>query len=150
MSVEIMIDLNSIYFLPDWVVHPTVLDRFDYDCLYSRGAEQGRGEWGEVQRRHPWAGVLGQRDLIERSEIEVRCVRCEAPKPPITNNNDKYSNNNGKCTYDNLCDGVEDANQNGRIDGDNGDGIYGESEYCLLYTSPSPRDRTRSRMPSSA
>ena len=25
-----------------------------------------------------------------------------------------------------------------------------ESERCLLYTSPSPRDRTRSRMPSSA
>ena len=27
-------------------------------------------------------------------------------------------------------------------------GIYGDP--CLLYTSPSPRDRTRSRMPSSA
>ena len=26
----------------------------------------------------------------------------------------------------------------------------GESKACLLYTSPSPRDRTRSRMPSSA
>ena len=25
-----------------------------------------------------------------------------------------------------------------------------ESSSCLLYTSPSPRDRTRSRMPSSA
>ena len=25
-----------------------------------------------------------------------------------------------------------------------------QSEFCLLYTSPSPRDRTRSRMPSSA
>ena len=25
-----------------------------------------------------------------------------------------------------------------------------EGEVCLLYTSPSPRDRTRSRMPSSA
>ena len=24
------------------------------------------------------------------------------------------------------------------------------NDYCLLYTSPSPRDRTRSRMPSSA
>ena len=24
------------------------------------------------------------------------------------------------------------------------------AHYCLLYTSPSPRDRTRSRMPSSA
>ena len=28
-----------------------------------------------------------------------------------------------------------------------GDGVY---KSCLLYTSPSPRDRTRSRMPSSA
>ena len=26
----------------------------------------------------------------------------------------------------------------------------GQSYICLLYTSPSPRDRTRSRMPSSA
>ena len=28
--------------------------------------------------------------------------------------------------------------------------ITGDSGTCLLYTSPSPRDRTRSRMPSSA
>ena len=29
--------------------------------------------------------------------------------------------------------------------------VYGrQREVCLLYTSPSPRDRTRSRMPSSA
>ena len=28
--------------------------------------------------------------------------------------------------------------------------IYGSPNSCLLYTSPSPRDRTRSRMPSSA
>ena len=28
--------------------------------------------------------------------------------------------------------------------------LYGVIEICLLYTSPSPRDRTRSRMPSSA
>ena len=26
----------------------------------------------------------------------------------------------------------------------------GLPDFCLLYTSPSPRDRTRSRMPSSA
>ena len=36
-----------------------------------------------------------------------------------------------------------------------GDGIeagreHDQVERCLLYTSPSPRDRTRSRMPSSA
>ena len=28
--------------------------------------------------------------------------------------------------------------------------IYPFASICLLYTSPSPRDRTRSRMPSSA
>ena len=28
--------------------------------------------------------------------------------------------------------------------------LANEIEVCLLYTSPSPRDRTRSRMPSSA
>ena len=30
------------------------------------------------------------------------------------------------------------------------DAIFKSSNDCLLYTSPSPRDRTRSRMPSSA
>ena len=29
-------------------------------------------------------------------------------------------------------------------------GLYTSPHLCLLYTSPSPRDRTRSRMPSSA
>ena len=28
--------------------------------------------------------------------------------------------------------------------------MVGQYQGCLLYTSPSPRDRTRSRMPSSA
>ena len=30
------------------------------------------------------------------------------------------------------------------------DAVISGTEICLLYTSPSPRDRTRSRMPSSA
>ena len=34
------------------------------------------------------------------------------------------------------------------LTGDTGD--KGQKGDCLLYTSPSPRDRTRSRMPSSA
>ena len=29
-------------------------------------------------------------------------------------------------------------------------GVFDQANDCLLYTSPSPRDRTRSRMPSSA
>ena len=34
--------------------------------------------------------------------------------------------------------------------GNNGEDDWRWHMYCLLYTSPSPRDRTRSRMPSSA
>ena len=30
------------------------------------------------------------------------------------------------------------------------EGSFARDMICLLYTSPSPRDRTRSRMPSSA
>ena len=38
------------------------------------------------------------------------------------------------------------ASKRSNIATDNDNNIY----ICLLYTSPSPRDRTRSRMPSSA
>ena len=34
--------------------------------------------------------------------------------------------------------------------GGNSGACHGQMYNCLLYTSPSPRDRTRSRMPSSA
>ena len=43
--------------------------------------------------------------------------------------------------------------QNGNLEDGNEEGVddYWEMfNHCLLYTSPSPRDRTRSRMPSSA
>ena len=30
------------------------------------------------------------------------------------------------------------------------EGVAAHCRFCLLYTSPSPRDRTRSRMPSSS
>ena len=41
---------------------------------------------------------------------------------------------------------IKEAAKKGRIQ------VNGQTEKktCLLYTSPSPRDRTRSRMPSSA
>ena len=53
-----------------------------------------------------------------------------------------------------LPDGQTGANRKGNLSfGDNDDFRIvhdGHHNYCLLYTSPSPRDRTRSRMPSSA
>ena len=46
---------------------------------------------------------------------------------------------------DTVQEGVEGLRRAGGV----GD-VCGEDGDCLLYTSPSPRDRTRSRMPSSA
>ena len=41
---------------------------------------------------------------------------------------------------------AEGKYQKGQLGKDKNNNLYS----CLLYTSPSPRDRTRSRMPSSA
>ena len=60
-----------------------------------------------------------------------------------------------------LIRGIEVAAKNGGADPNNNAALYQaiskaksnsvpNSNICLLYTSPSPRDRTRSRMPSSA
>ena len=43
-----------------------------------------------------------------------------------------------------------DYNKRTELDTDNMTTTEVNSNICLLYTSPSPRDRTRSRMPSSA
>ena len=49
------------------------------------------------------------------------------------------------CNMLDLDHLVINGSENGNIDT-----LRGKIKHCLLYTSPSPRDRTRSRMPSSA
>ena len=46
--------------------------------------------------------------------------------------------------------GVTDLTGNSHDGIIHGNPEFVEGKICLLYTSPSPRDRTRSRMPSSA
>ena len=63
-----------------------------------------------------------------------------------------------KARQGNLADGLPHLNNvrawlnsGGNLnDHHNSGGFKYEAYVCLLYTSPSPRDRTRSRMPSSA
>ena len=53
----------------------------------------------------------------------------------------------------NLFDGggaAGGAGAGAAASGDGAPGTQGETQACLLYTSPSPRDMRRSRMPSSA
>ena len=63
------------------------------------------------------------------------------------------SNNQIAHYYDILKETEDTISYAEHIDPKKGYAIAGmeyEEYICLLYTSPSPRDRTRSRMPSSA
>ena len=56
-------------------------------------------------------------------------------------------NTTGKFSVDMTVAGLLDQQMSPIVNSLNG---AGKLNTCLLYTSPSPRDRTRSRMPSSA
>ena len=54
-----------------------------------------------------------------------------------------FADNNEACA-------LGDINKDGLIDIVAGRNWYAAPDFCLLYTSPSPRDLSTSRMPSSA
>ena len=73
--------------------------------------------------------------LINFISLYVIAVSCNTTEPPIIDNIPA-----GKRDYVWSIDSIDYGNIPSLI----------QLESCLLYTSPSPRDRTRSRMPSSA
>ena len=87
--------------------------------------------------------------------LSVPCLASGFPDDDsdgVPNIIDAFPNNAGE-SFDTDGDGIGNVADND----DDGDGVIDNSDYddlkpniCLLYTSPSPRDRTRSRMPSSA
>ena len=72
--------------------------------------------------------------------LVLRGISFEIPKGEIVSL--LGSNGSGKTTALRAITGL--------LDTQNGDITKGEITVCLLYTSPSPRDFVRSRMPSSA
>ena len=76
-----------------------------------------------------------------KSDIrEIAGIRLEDVQACLIDSN--YFYNNYFAVY--LANSSYCRVMSNRIEG------FAETETCLLYTSPSPRDRTRSRMPSSA
>ena len=73
-----------------------------------------------------------EQEVIEKIKrhIKILCSACETFKTAIEERDKK------------MMLGVFDLEREGDI--------IRRNIICLLYTSPSPRDRTRSRMPSSA
>ena len=73
--------------------------------------------------------------ILELLGFETETVISHAPEA--------YVDSNEEVDVDNFELYLDENNDQKQI-------VNTESISCLLYTSPSPRDRTRSRMPSSA
>ena len=111
-------------------------------------AASGGGEWPNGSNWYTVAGrvlYLGAEDSAH--EIHARALRiCEARDLPP----ERVRDNLTLATLDTA--GASSAHMVARIGGQWSETreALALTERCLLYTSPSPRDRTRSRMPSSA
>ena len=126
---------------------------------WEESPQRGRANNSAVLMRHKINKGFFM-DLWKRIELSG------AGEPGIYFNNDKDWGTNPCCEialrpyqFCNLCEvnasDVEDQidfNDRCRVASFIGtlQAGYTDFHYCLLYTSPSPRDRTRSRMPSSA
>ena len=74
------------------------------------------------------------------------CNYCEAAKRLLARNNAPYNEIDISKVDGAMDEMIKKANGKRTIP----QIFFDDQHICLLYTSPSPRDRTRSRMPSSA
>ena len=70
----------------------------------------------------------------ENADDSLFCIKCGTKKP------EQQAEQAPVPSVENQASGQQSVEQQPAA----------EQQLCLLYTSPSPRDRTRSRMPSSA
>ena len=61
-----------------------------------------------------------------------------------------HNNNSSKVVFNDICNVLKEILQSNVLVISKKGKILGVGRTCLLYTSPSPRDMRRSRMPSSA
>ena len=130
------------------------------------GAMEGCGLWGECQQMYAWPPVsyaapgqllpdMGLLTVLYNCKVTSYCI-----KPPTPN---KASQNCATHVHLHAADGVTSYKSHaawcGRCDSNAGRmcsfvcalrPLFIFPCPCLLYTSPSPRDMRRSRMPSSA
>ena len=93
-----------------------------------------------------WAGsVFNCRLFLNDSHEFEFSVFINPSNDPDLNENEFWS-----ISVDEIVDDSSVRMSGVLLDEGTAEGIWEQGFVCLLYTSPSPRDRTRSRMPSSA
>ena len=101
------------------------------------------GVQGEIKKKID--GI--KNDLIDQlSEIEARVDFEE----DFSDFNYDYFSKSIKNIKEKIAILIENTKRGANIHNGISIALIGKTNVCLLYTSPSPRDRTRSRMPSSA
>ena len=124
------------------------------------------GEWVLVsphRMKRPWQGRVEEPALEQLPEYDPNCYLCPGNTRAEGKTNPEYS---GTYVFENdfpalldLSDGKKelDHEQKTLFRSEKISGISrvicfspNHAKTCLLYTSPSPRDRQKSRMPSSA
>ena len=96
-------------------------------------------------------GVARARELAKRIKAPLSIVDKRRERPGEVADMTVIGDVSGKkcIIVDDICDTAGTLCKAAEIIIDNGASEV-HAYICLLYTSPSPRDRTRSRMPSSA
>ena len=106
----------------------------------------------KIINRHPYIFNKKEKVSLKKSQqiwVNIKNLEKEAPhmKSSISRNlNLKIKNLPPTVGTDKITNVVKEHG----FKWESTDEIFKKLEDCLLYTSPSPRDRTRSRMPSSA
>ena len=103
--------------------------------------EEKRTEWFEALEMMLNYNICDTSELIRKKLEQGKRILAEGAQGAMLDNDfgDYPFVTSSNTMTANLCLGLGVPHQ-----------VIGEVNGCLLYTSPSPRDRTRSRMPSSA
>ena len=108
----------------------------DYSCLDELKAHYQRGGLGDVKVKKFLNNVMQE----ELRPIRERRKEWENHLPDVLD----ILKEGSKVAKETAAKTLEDVRHSMRID------YFTDNNLCLLYTSPSPRDTERSRMPSSA
>ena len=120
LKIGDLIDVDDLTF--DWVIH----------CVYVKNKSNNENTFSTIS----WAKDLQKNGV--KNQIFISSIRA------INGNSSNYTLIKQETELWFLKNGLN-VIRPGLVVGDGG--LF---KSCLLYTSPSPRDRTRSRMPSSA
>ena len=115
-------------------------------AMFSSNPEDGQAGILSPDRWRDTGAAVESTDETESTEPPADSVNTDAPQNTEVPQDSEDPGETGDTNTGDTSDTDGTGNQ-----GNSGNtGGTGDSTGCLLYTSPSPRDRTRSRMPSSA